>query len=168
VSKLAKKKRDLKEALKSSPVISEELPNAEPVREENPQDIAARQAVEYVEIKERIKALEKKAETLKTQFEPVAKPLAENGTWLHKGVQVRWIEAKTQSAEPQDFYELAGDSGLPFLIVSVTKARKAIEAGILPITQEQLDKISSWNSYERFEAKIVSLEQAAKLFALPF
>jgi len=164
------KKKSLKEALKPEKEDLQDLLDVDPAqkKEESPLDRAAKQAAEYVDIKERIKGLEKQAEALKADFEPVVKPLAENGTWLHKGVQVRWIEAKTQSAEPQDFYELAGDSGLPFLIVSVTKARKAIEAGILPITQEQLDKISSWNSYERFEAKIVSLEQAAKLFALPF
>lgn len=165
---MAKKKRDLTEALKSSPMISEELPEAEAIKEDDPRDKAAKQAAEYVEIKEKIKMLEKEAEILKAEFEPAVKPLAKNGVWEHKGVQARWVEVKTQSTEPTDFYELAGDAGLPFLTVSVPKAKKAIEAGSLAITQKQLDEISSFSSYERFEAKIVSAAQAAELFELPF
>lgn len=157
---MAKKKRSLKKALEPEKKISEELPD--------PLDVATQQGARFAEIKDQIKALEKEAKTLKAEFEPVVKPLAENNEVEHKGVRFRWTEVTTQSVKPIDFYELAGDDGLQFLTVSVPKAKKAIESGTLGITQEELDEIASSSSYERLEVKIVSAEKAAELFDIPF
>jgi len=163
--------KSLAEALRIAESVSEELPDAEPAqKEEDLLDKVAKQAAEYSEIREQIKALEKQADALKAQFEPIAKPLAENGIWEHKGIQACWIEVKTQSVEPSDFYALAGEDGLQFVTVSVSKARKAIESGVLKVAKEQLDRISSFGSYERLVVRIVSAVQAAELFddEIPF
>lgn len=171
-TKLAKKK-SLKQALESQPEVLEQLPDAEPAKEQDPQNIAARQVAEFIEIGAEIKELENKAEALKAKFDPVVKPLAKkdvNGNleWQHKGVRVRYIEVETQEIDPNKFYELVGDNGLRFLSVSTSKVKKAVGSGELSVAKEQLHQISTFGSYERFDAKIVSAAQAAALFELPF
>lgn len=167
------KKKSLKQALESQPEVLEQLPDAEPVKEQDPQDLAAKQVAEFIETTAETKKLENKAEALKAKFDLVIKPLTKedaNGNleWQHKGVRVRYVQVETQEIDPNKFYELVGDNGLRFLSVSTSKVKKAVGSGELSVDKEQLHQISTFGSYERLDAKIVSAAQAAALFEIPF